>query len=452
MNMNAMNSRNLNPRNLREMLSAAKDTSELMVDLAYAALYFRDLDMADEVLELEERMSNLVQDMRAVCLLAVRHPKDAEGMASVLQVISAIERIANDAVDITRIVTNRLGIPSQLVHELSMAEEVSHRVHVLKESSLAHHPISFHEMPVQMGLRVMAVRRGREWFTNVKGSTMIVPDDVLFLRGSPQGIGQLRSLAVPPKGSSAGDVSDVRGMTASAADNVTASAGGGVVASVTASAGGGGGGSNMTAAVDGGVSDQDMTVDDLDMAVDVLVEMKNLSEVAVGLAYLALVLQDSGLASVVSHIEARLDNMQERLEMCVLLAASKHDNPSALRGLLHLSQVVEDIGDQALQMVWLVERDEDVHPVLTVALGESEDVVAQVPVSESCEVSNRTLSELRLNIDPGFTVLAIRRGGQYLYRPRGMVRLQPGDELIASGPDEGRVRFSQLCGQSVDDV
>ena len=30
------------PRNLREMLAEAKNTSELMVDLAYAALYFGD--------------------------------------------------------------------------------------------------------------------------------------------------------------------------------------------------------------------------------------------------------------------------------------------------------------------------------------------------------------------------------------------------------------------------
>ncbi|NIS36976.1 MAG: potassium channel protein, partial [Actinobacteria bacterium] len=36
------------PRNLREMLAEAKDTSELMVDLAYASLYFGDPDMAEE--------------------------------------------------------------------------------------------------------------------------------------------------------------------------------------------------------------------------------------------------------------------------------------------------------------------------------------------------------------------------------------------------------------------
>ena len=137
------------PRNLREMLAEAKDKSELMVDLAYAALYFGDPDMADEVSELEERMSDLVQDMRAVCILAVRDPKHAEGMSSVLQVISAIERIANDAVDIARIVTHRLGIPAELVADLSAAEEVSHRVLVAEGSVLAHRALADHELPVR---------------------------------------------------------------------------------------------------------------------------------------------------------------------------------------------------------------------------------------------------------------------------------------------------------------
>jgi nucleoside-diphosphate-sugar epimerase len=44
------------------------------VGLAYAALYFGDPDMAEEVGELEERMDALVHDMRSVCVLAARHP------------------------------------------------------------------------------------------------------------------------------------------------------------------------------------------------------------------------------------------------------------------------------------------------------------------------------------------------------------------------------------------
>src|SRR3546814_17585947 len=63
------------PRNLRAMLSESTDLSELMVDLAYAALYFGDPDMAEEVDGLEEKMSDLVHDMRAGCVLAARPPK-----------------------------------------------------------------------------------------------------------------------------------------------------------------------------------------------------------------------------------------------------------------------------------------------------------------------------------------------------------------------------------------
>jgi len=90
------------PRNLKTMLSEAKDTSELMIDLAYASLYFEDPDMAEEVNELEEHLSELVHEMRAVSILAARSPRDADAMASVLQVENAIERLGNAAVDIAR--------------------------------------------------------------------------------------------------------------------------------------------------------------------------------------------------------------------------------------------------------------------------------------------------------------------------------------------------------------
>src|SRR5438309_8168668 len=151
------------PRNLKTMLSEAKDTSELMVDLGYAALYFGDPDMAEEVNELEERLSDLVHEMRAVCVLAARSPRDADAMASVLQVVSAIERIGNAAVDISRVVTRRLGIPRALVADLARAEEVSHRVRVRDQSHMAHRSLADLELPVATGMSVGAIRREREW-------------------------------------------------------------------------------------------------------------------------------------------------------------------------------------------------------------------------------------------------------------------------------------------------
>jgi uncharacterized protein with PhoU and TrkA domain len=385
------------PRNLRSMLSEAKDSSELMVDLAYAALYFGDPDMAEEVSELEEHMNELVHDMRTVSILAARNPREAEAMASVLQVVSAIERIGNGAVDIARIVTHRLGIPRELVADLSSAAEVSHRVLVREGSHMAHRPLSALELPVATGMRVMAIRRGRDWNTDVEGDEVLLPGDVLFLEGPPAGILRVRELANAPFWEPP-------------------------------------------------VPPEDGTLSDLDRAVDVLVEMKNLSEVAVSLAYSALVFRDQGLAAEVRHLEDRLDEMKDRLEVWVLRAAAETIDPSPLRGLLHVAQAAEDLGDAAQQMVWLIEQGEEVHPILNLALGEADEVVVRMPVGAGSTADGATLGELQLNTDPGFHVLAVRRGGRYVYRPRGGVRLGAGDDIIATGPDEGRPILAQLLG------
>lgn len=391
------------PRNLRAMLPEVKDLSELMVDLAYAALYFGDPDMAEEVCELDERMNELVQDMRAVCVLAVRDPREADAMASVLQVVSAIERIAKAAVGISRVVTHRLGIPRELVADLSAAEEVSHRVRVRDASHLAHRSLADLELPVQTGMRVVAIRRDRGWITDVEGEEILLPGDVLFLRGSSAGIPPLRDLAaappwVPPSPP---------------------------------------GSRHLT---------------DFDRAIDLLVEMKDISEAAVGLAYSALVLRDVGLAAEVRHIEGRLDDMKDRLELWVLRAASTDDvDPAPLRGLLHLSQAAAELGNAAQQMVWLIEKHEDLHPILQIALGESDEVVVRVPVGEGSQAAGTKLGDLQLHVEPGFQVLAVRRGGRYFYRPPSHVELRPGDELIASGPDEGHPILAERMGWSLDE-
>jgi uncharacterized protein with PhoU and TrkA domain len=385
------------PRNLKTMLSEAKDASELMVDLAYAALYFGDVDMAEEVFELEHRLSGFVHEMRVIAVLAARAPRDADAMASVLQVISAIESIGNAAVDIAKIVTRRLGIPRALVADLSAAEEVSHRVRVRDGSHMAHRPLRDLELPTVAGLRVVAVRRDDDWITDVTGDEIVLPGDVLFLQGASAGIPRLRSMAGAP-------------------------------------------------AWEPPSPPEDPAPTDLDRAIDTLVEMKNLSEVAVGLAYSALVLRDHGLAAEVNHLEDRLDDMRERLEVWVLRSAHDEVDPSPLRGLLHLGHAAESLADAAQQMVWLIERGEELHPILALALGESDEVVVRVPVAAGSPCDGKSLRQLQLETETGFYLLAIRRGGRYLYRPRPDVVLAAEDELIATGPDEGHKLLTELCG------
>jgi uncharacterized protein with PhoU and TrkA domain len=138
--------------------------------------------------------------------------------------------------------------------------------------------------------------------------------------------------------------------------------------------------------------------------------------------------------------------MQERLEVWVLRAAHEQIDPSPLRGLVHLARSAEEIGDAAQQMVWLVQEDEELHPILALALDDADEVVVRVPVAAGSPADGRSLAELRMETETGFYLLAIRRGGRYLYRPRANVVLQAGDELIATGPDEGHSHLAELGG------
>ncbi|MCY4515794.1 MAG: hypothetical protein OXB99_00995 [Acidimicrobiaceae bacterium] len=389
------------------MLAEAKDASELMVDLAYAALYFDDEGMADAVLGLEKDMSALVHEMRSLAMLAVRHPREVDGMSSVLQVVSSIEQIANAAVDISKTVLHHLGIPRALIVDLAQAAEVSHRLVVAAGSHLANRPLRDMELPVAVGMRVVAIQRGRHWLTDVGGDSIVEPGDVLFMRGDPAGIVRLRELAAmerwnPPE------------------------------------------------------PDEEHALSDLDRAVDTLVEMKNLSEAAIGLAYSSLVLHDLSLAREVRSMQERLDGMKVSMQTWVLRAAADiaadapDAGPAGLRGLLHVAEAAEDIGDQARNITSLVLEDEDIHPVLALALGDTDDVVVQVPVAPGSEADDSTLGSLGLAVDPGYHVLAIRRAASYIYNPPRTVRLWVGDELLASGPEEGRDRLAAICGYSMD--
>src|SRR5687768_111365 len=228
--------RETRPRNVKEMLVEAKNTSELMVDLSYAAIFYNSEDLSEEVSHLEERLNDLVFDMRTLAILAARSPSDAEQMAGILQVVQDIEKIGNAAVDIAKIVVKRLGIPPELLEDIPEAEEIPSRVRVHADSALDGRSLGDVDLPVETGMRPIAIRSEDDWDFDPEPDDVLRAGDVLFLQGPPEGVAEVRELAgarplgdAPEPEPPPGELSEI------------------------------------------------------DRAVDILIEMKNLSEVAVGL-------------------------------------------------------------------------------------------------------------------------------------------------------------------------
>ena len=54
-------------------------------------------------------------------------------------------------------------IAALLTQDRAAAEEVSHRVRVRPDSALAGRTLAAVELPVEVGMRIVAMRRGKEW-------------------------------------------------------------------------------------------------------------------------------------------------------------------------------------------------------------------------------------------------------------------------------------------------
>ena len=376
------------------MFTASKDTSSLMVDLAYGAVYFDDPDLAMEVDRLWNDLTALAHEMRVVAVLAARTRAEAEDMAAVLRIIGAMEDIGRDAVDIAVIASRGVGVPVGLVSAISQSETPMARVVIGAESQLAGAALSAAQLPLETGCRVIAVRSDDAWATEIEGGTVLQANDVVVLTGPGDGLARVADLAGERRTTSA-DRPDA------------------------------------------------FDADDLGPAAAMLIEMKDFSEVAVGMAYAALLTGDPGMASEVDALAERLDQRKTDLQSWVLQTALRTGDASGLASLLLLSQAAEDLGDRATEMVRAVTSQERTHPVVVLALGESDEVVERMTVADGSAADGETLRSV--TVGTGFDVLALSRDGRYKHKPLSGITLRSGDVLIAVGPPEGRTLLATRC-------
>jgi uncharacterized protein with PhoU and TrkA domain len=385
------------PNNVKDLLVELKDASELMVDLAYAAVFFNEEKLAEEVGRLDERMNDHLRRLRTIAMLAARSPEDAEGMAGVLWIADAIEKIGEAASDVARVVAARLGIPDALRRDLRHADEMTARVRVRDGAPATGRSLRDLSLPTETGMWVMAIRSGQRWEFDPGPDDVVVVGDVLLIRGPEEGVNLVRELAGAPP---------------------------------------------MPLAPD----DDSPPLSELDRAVDILVEMKDLGEAAVGLAYSSILFNNRSLAAEVGVLEARADVLQDELESWVLRAAPEARNVDELRGLIRLASASESICDAARDMTWYVEQGEPLHPVVQMALEEAEETGVQTVVMPGSPADGRSLKELGVETETGMFVLGIQRGTRWTYRPRGTFVLRAGDRLISVGPEEGEEELLALCG------
>ena len=178
-----------------------KDTSELMLDLAYSSLMFNSVELAQEVERLEDVVDKLHTDFELLALSSDFKKTEALGFLGLIRLGVAAEKIADAAATIANVVLR--GIEPHAVLKLTIreAEETIVHAHVDEKSPLVNRALKELHFPEETGMRVLAIRREGKCI-RPKPDAIIEAGDTLIASGYAEGEQDLKRMvsSKPPHG------------------------------------------------------------------------------------------------------------------------------------------------------------------------------------------------------------------------------------------------------------
>ena len=176
-----------------------------------------------------------------------------------------------------------------------------------------------------------------------------------------------------------------------------------------------------------------------------LVEMKDLSELMLDLAYSSALFHNAELARDVLELEKKVDNLALLLKMNVMIAARDAKDAKNLLGVSLVSSAADKISDAAADIAYLVLHGIGIHPAVREAFKRVEERLGRFVVKRDSILSGKSLRELRLASRIGVDIIAIRRGKDWIIDPKGGDKILEGDILIARGAPSGIEELGKLA-------
>ncbi len=178
---------------------------------------------------------------------------------------------------------------------------------------------------------------------------------------------------------------------------------------------------------------------------DLLVEMKNLSELMIDLAYSAALFNDKELAEDVMELESRIDTLAYLLDMEIMVAARDAEDAETLIGVSTVAAAADKISDAAADIAAIVTQKIGIHPIIGEIFEKVEERLMKATVKEGSVIAGKRIDELDLAARMGVDIIAIRRNKDWILDPEETTHIFIGDILITRGAPMGIKEFKDLA-------
>ena len=188
-------------------------------------------------------------------------------------------------------------------------------------------------------------------------------------------------------------------------------------------------------------------------AEDIVLEIKDKSELMVDLAYSSLLYDNKTIAEEVYDLENLIDKLYQNLQKKSLEDVKKgvHSIDDAL-ALLRIGHAGEQIADAAQEIADVELRDVELHPILKMSIREADVVFTRVKVEPQSILCGKTLGKLKLASETGMMVIAMRHKDKWLYGPNKNTCINPDAILFAKGPEDGEKHLIELATGKSDEI
>lgn len=178
--------------NIEETLREMKDTSELMIDLAYSALLYGNKEIAHHVVELEGRVDEWDEAIQEGAVQGAIEDGDVQKALVFIRMAASIENIADGAREIADVVLRDIEPHPIVVEALKESDTSISTLTVPADSPAEGRTLGGLKVASETGAWVLAIRRGESWIYGPDEHTRLLAGDLLVVRGPSEGEPELR--------------------------------------------------------------------------------------------------------------------------------------------------------------------------------------------------------------------------------------------------------------------
>ena len=363
------------PIPVKTLLKNMKNFSSLMLDLAYYSVLYMDRRLAKEVMRLEEFVDTMRSLLIMQAALAVRDAEDAETMVSVFRLATSTDKISDAAADIASIALLGMKVHPSLSIAIVTSDEVVSRIKVRDDSWIHGRRLEEVFGQEEVFVDVLALRRGESWYLNPPMDIQVKNGDVLIVRGDRDAVEKLRKAAK---------------------DEVP----------------------------------REEVIPPVSSYIEVareIADLKNVADLMVDLAYHATMFEDEDVAREVLELEDYVDSKCTLLEREVISKLSAVERVEEVVTTIRVIMSLESIADAAAELASIIVSGLKPHPILKSVVEESEERILLLQVPE--RLSGVTIDDLGL-YERGASVIAVKRGGEWIFDPEDTQEIKAGDILI----------------------